>query len=385
MPFEEGSRLVSGGKSTSNIFRARRSFQDNSFVAAMVTDRRLDEGGSGSLVGLDGALRISTKYMVSWQALMSQTTESDAPDLSLTSGLNGVTFDRGNHTAALDGERFSGHALSSKLDRNGRNYGFSVGFEQLSPTFRTDNGFVTNNDARRFNVMNRYSFYITDNAWINRLTVFAGVNRFWNFDNVRKDESVFAGFNAQLSHQTRIDVNAFASNELYAGHRFTKLNRINIRLNSNFREGIQLGFNSQYGNAIYRNPEAPEIGVMLSGNANLSIRTTERMTIGSSLSFSQLKQKQSKDTFYSGYILRSRMDYQFTRKLMTRVIAQYNEFSGRLELDPLVTYRVSPFTVFHFGSSHRYEDFPAARDGQPMVFQQTNRQIFFKLQYLFRM
>ena len=79
--------------------------------------------------------------------------------LSSNNGLDNVTFDRGRHTVALDGEQYSGHALSSKVQRNGRNYGFDFGFDQLSPTFRTDNGFVTNNDARRFNAMNRYTFF----------------------------------------------------------------------------------------------------------------------------------------------------------------------------------------------------------------------------------
>jgi len=109
------------------------------------------------------------------------------------------------------------------------------------------------------------------------------------------------------------------------------------------------------------------------------------MTVGTSLNYSSLQRKNGHGNYYAGYIARSRVNYQFSRKLLTRVIVQYNDFSERLEVDPLVTYRVSPFTVFHFGSSHRYEDFPGASHGQPMVFQQTNRQIFFKLQYLFRM
>jgi hypothetical protein len=385
MPLEESSRLVSGGKSVSNIFRARRSFKNSSFIAAMATDRRMDEGGSGSVVGIDGAVRLFTKYSVSWQALLSRTSEMTDAQLSSNNGLDNVTFDRGRHTVALDGEQYSGHALSSKVQRNGRNYGFDFGFDQLSPTFRTDNGFVTNNDARRFNAMNRYTFFTPNSSWINRLTLFAGVNRFWNFDNVRKDEALFAGFNLQMSRQTYVNVNAFASNELYAGREFTQLNRVNARMNSNFSQRMQIGFNTQFGNAIYRNPTDPKIGHMFNAGVQLTVRATDRMTVSSNLDFASLKNKQTQDFYYDGFIVRSRVNYQFTRKLLTRVIVQYNDFSERLEIDPLVTYRVSPFTVFHLGSSHRYEDFPAARDGQPMVFQQTNRQIFFKLQYLFRM
>ena len=384
MPFEESSRLISGGKSVSNIFRARKSFANSSFVAAMATDRRLDNGGSGSVVGIDGSIRFKTLYAFSWQALVSRTVESTDAALSSDYGLDELTFDGGNHTAALDGESFTGHAMYGKLSRMGRSYGFDIDYSQLSPTFRTDNGFVTNNDARRFTAMNRYGFYFQDNGWINRLFVFGGVNRFWNFDNVRKDESVFAGFNAMMSHQTRVNIMAFMSNELYAGTEFKNLNRVTTRINSDFSERIQLSFSSQYGNAIYRNSANPAIGLMNNLGAGLTVRATDRMTVASNIEFAKLQNKETNKNYYSGYILRSRVNYQFTRKFLTRVIVQYNEFADRLEVDPLFTYRVSPFTVFHLGSSHRFQDFPSNRDGQPMIFQQTNRQIFFKLQYLFR-
>lgn len=384
MPFEESSRLISGGKSVSNIFRARRSYANSSFVAAMATDRRLDNGGSGSVVGVDGSFRFKTLYALSWQALMSRTVEADDATLSSDYGLDEITFDGGNHTAALDGESFSGHAIFGQLSRMGRSYGFDIDYSQYSPTFRTDNGFVTNNDARRFNAMNRYTFYFEDNGWMNRLFVFAGVNRFWNFDNVRKDEAVFLGFNAMMSHQTRVNVMAFMSNELYAGIEFKNLNRVNTRINSDFSERIQVSLSSEYGNAIYRNASNPAIGLMNNVGLGLSVRATDQMTVSSTVDFAKLTNKLTDDNFYSGYILRSRVNYQFTRKFLTRVIVQYNEFADRLEIDPLFTYRISPFTVFHVGSSHRYQDFPSNRDGQPVIFQQTNRQIFFKLQYLFR-
>ncbi|MCH8275992.1 MAG: hypothetical protein IIA50_00415, partial [Bacteroidetes bacterium] len=52
--------------------------------------------------------------------------------------------------------------------------------------------------------------------------------------------------------------------------------------------------------------------------------------------------------------------------------------------DPLITYRVNSFTVVHFGSTHRYDTFPGTNEGDPSIFAQSSRQIFFKAQYLFR-
>ena len=385
LPFEEGSALVSGGKSVSNIFRARRSFENSSFVAAMVTDRRMDDGGSGSVVGVDGSLRFLQQYSFRWQLLASHTQELNDATLSTASGLNDRTFDGGAHTAALDGESFSGHGLSVGVDRGGRNFGFELNYDQLSPTFRTDNGFVTMNDNRRFNGMTRYSFWFTDHPVFNRINLYGGVNRFWNFDNLRKDEAIFGGFNLQMKRQTFINVNAFTSNELFAGVQFNGIERVNVFMRSNFSEKVQLGGSLNAGDGIYRNPSAPEMGSQVNAGAELTLIPTDRLVIDSGLNYSRLRNRTTGENYFSGYILRSRLNYQFTRKLLTRVIVQYNDFAERLEVDPLVTYRISPFTVFHVGSTHRFQDFPGQLDQQSMVFQQTERQIFFKFQYLFRM
>ncbi len=62
LPFEESSRLVSGGISVSNTLRVRQSFANNSFIGVLVTDRKLDAGGAGSTFGLDGSIRFLTNY-----------------------------------------------------------------------------------------------------------------------------------------------------------------------------------------------------------------------------------------------------------------------------------------------------------------------------------
>lgn len=385
MPFEEGSALVSGGKSVSNIFRARRSFENSSFIAGMVTDRRMDEGGAGSVMGVDGSLRFLQNYNFSWQLLASHTQELNDAGLSSASGLTDRTFSRGAHTAALDGETFWGHGLALGVGRGGRDWGFDINYNQLSPTFRTDNGFVTMNDNRRFEAMSRYSFWYDDHPVFNRINIYGGVNRFWNFENLRKDEAVFAGFNMQMKRQTMINVNAFTSNELFAGIQFNSIQRVNIFLNSNFSEKVQLGGRLNAGDGIYRNPSAPELGGQLNAGADLTIIPTSRMVISSGLNYSRLRNRSTDENYFSGYILRSRVNYQFSRKLLTRIIVQYNDFAERMEIDPLITYRISPFTVFHVGSTHRFQDFPGQLDQQSMVFQQTERQIFFKFQYLFRL
>ena len=386
LPFEESSALVSGGKSVSNIFRARRSFENSSYVAGLVTDRRLDEGGSGSVMGIDGNLRFRTKYYFAWQALASRTLEAN--DATLSASLGDRTFDRGNHTAALDGEQFWGHGINLNAGRGGRNWGFDLIWEQASPTFRTDNGFVTSNDYRRAHAMTRYAVYSETSRFFNRAFFWVGANRFWNYDNVRKDESLFTGFNIMLKRQTRLNANIFTSNELFAGVEFKGIERANINVESNFSERMQAGLRMTFGDSIYRNRSNPDMGGLMSVGARLTVKPSSRMTVFANLDHTKLRNRHTGENYFQGYIARTRVNYQFTRKLLTRVIVQYNDFSEQLDVDPLVTYRISPFTVFHVGSTHRFADFPGSMgngEDDALVFQQTERQFFFKLQYLFRM
>ena len=147
LPFEESSELLESGRSVSNILRVKQNFGHDSFVGVLLTDRRLDKGGSGSTVAVDGALRFWEKYRLSGQFAASRSQEPVDEDLS--NEVDDITFANGKHTAALDGESYWGNALTLELDREARYYSFEAGYESLSPTFRADNGFVRQNSTRR--------------------------------------------------------------------------------------------------------------------------------------------------------------------------------------------------------------------------------------------
>jgi len=67
------------------------------------------------------------------------------------------------------------------------------------------------------------------------------------------------------------------------------------------------------------------------------------------------------------------------RELSLRLVTQYDDFDRALSLEPLVTYRVNPFSAVYVGSAHHLSD--VDHGGGP---NQVSRQLFFKLQYLFR-
>ena len=381
LPFEESSRLISGGKSFSNIIRARQSFSNSSFIGALVTDRRLDVGGSGSTFSLDGSFRFLTKYTFSFQAVASRTVE--ATDEGMSEGLGDLTFDNGNYTAAFDGESFWGHALHGSVRRGARHWNFDVTYREFSPTFRADNGFISQNAFRRIMSYQNVKFY-PKSSFIDRISPRIMGMKSWNFEGLSKSDWFAPGINLQLKRQTNINLQMRFSREIFAEKEFKGIRSFFGNVRSNFSERVQIGFNVNLGQSIARNVEDPFLGDSRSFGANATFRPTQRLVIQPQIDYSDLKDPDTGDEVFRGYILRSRFNYQFTGKLLARLIVQYNDFTESLEIDPLVTYRVSSFTVFHVGSTHRYDTFNGQNSGDPSIFTQSSRQIFFKAQYLFR-
>ncbi|HMB90855.1 MAG TPA: DUF5916 domain-containing protein [Rhodothermales bacterium] len=381
LPFEESSALVSVGKSISNLVRVQHNFPDNSYIGALATDRRLEDGGAGSTLGVDGTFRFLTNYQLEGHFVASRTEEPDAPALS--DGLD-YTFDDGNHTAALDGETFGGHALYASFERDARHWNFDFDYWETSPTFRADNGFVTQNNYRAFIAYQGYTFYTDNISFINRIRPFVSARREWNFDAVRKDESINTGVSFSMIRQTQFWTEYTLRRERFQDIDFDDLREWEIGLESQLSEKIGLGTELELGRDIARNLDAPETGNSLEFSAWGTLRPTQRLKLQPSFTYAELSDRGSNDNFFRGYIARIRTDYQFTRRFFLRTVVQYNDFAERLDVDPLFTYRINPFTVFHVGSTHTFDSYPGQLRGEDRFLQQTQRQFFFKFQYLIR-
>jgi hypothetical protein len=82
LPFEEGSSVVpDAGKSISNIVRIQHNLPGDSFLGAVATDRRLDDGGSGSTFAVDGLVRFAKNYQFEGQFAGSRTVEANSAEL----------------------------------------------------------------------------------------------------------------------------------------------------------------------------------------------------------------------------------------------------------------------------------------------------------------
>lgn len=375
LPFEERSEFLIAGKSTSNVLRVKQTLMEDSFLGALVTDRRLEGGGSGTLFGADGSVRFLRNYRFELQGLTSRSREPN--DASLTEDVEQETFDGGEHTSAFDGERFWGNAVYASIERDARVWNFDVDYRDMSPTFRADNGFITQNDRRLVSGWTGLHFR-KDLGFLEQIEPSVNMARVWNHRGLFKDEWVRPQVWMQLKGQTSCSIGYLASRERFHDLLFPGIRRLEIEVNTDASEVISGGVTISKGRSIARRLDTPVLGRGATYSVWGEVKPVNRLVVSPEVRWSMLDYPDGRDIF-EGYIARTRINYQFTRELFMRLVLQYDHFDQAYDIEPLVSYVINPFTVFYLGSTHAYTEFDDAGD-----LTETTRQFFLKLQYLFR-
>ncbi|MEE9554899.1 MAG: DUF5916 domain-containing protein [candidate division Zixibacteria bacterium] len=377
VPLEERSGFVDAGKSYSNIVRYKHTLGGSSSLGAIFSDRRFESGGSNSVYGIDGNIRFKEKYRIEAQVVGSHSGEPD--DTLLTADIDQTFFDDGKYTVAYDGESFSGHSFSASIERHSRNWGFDLDLRDTSPGFRADNGFITRNDHREAELWSGYDFYPENRLFDNIETGFV-YGRVWNSRGEFKDHWLVTYLGAMLKAQTSANLSHIYTQEIFRGVDLPEMNRLELNISSNFSEPVQAGFNYYTGEFIARNEDPPVVGDGLNFAIWVDIKATSRLKIEQVYRFSSLKRQDNDVELFKGYIYRTRINYQFNREIFLRLVLQYNDFDENFDIDPLLSYKLNPFTIFYIGSTVDYTDI---NDSGEMTL--TSRQFFAKFQYLFRM
>jgi hypothetical protein len=373
LPFEERSFTARGGKSLSNILRGRRTFGRASYLGAIVTDRRLEGGGGGSVAGVDGTIAFDDTYQLEFQLLGSQTREPNDP--SLTLGVDTLTFDRGRHTARFDGERFEGYAQYTSFERSSRIWSFDFDYYASSPTFRAENGFETRNNSRRVTMRQSLNFY--PGTGVEEINPSLFVYRSWNFEGVRKSHGIEAALEAQFRGPVGLYLEYNRHNEVFRSASFNGIDTFVASLETAVGRTLELEIGLQHGQSIARNVTTPVLGTGTDVEVGATVRPASWVALETSFEHSRLRTDEL-DVF-SGYILRNRADLQFTRELFLRLVVEYDNFDREVSIEPLLTYRLNPFSLFYVGSARGYREY----DG-PTGWRRTDTQYFAKLQYLIR-
>ena len=375
LPFEEQSEIVEAGRSVANVLRVRRSIGSNSFVGGMVSDRRLASGGAGTEASVDLGYQFLENYRLEGQLVLNRADEPAST--SLSEQVETETFAGGTYTGALDGERYWGHGSFLRLERSSRHWAFDLTYQGHSPTFRTASGFVRRNDFRAFSASQQVNLFPMW-SWLNSVHPSISAKREINFDGVVKEDALQPEVSAQLAGQTGVYATYRLRRERFRGMAFEGLQSWTIDVSSQFSQPLSGGFYVTGGKAIHR-VDTPEVGSQLNAGVSATIRPLDRLVFEPSVDYARLTDLETGVPFYSGYILRARLGFHLNRELSLRVVTQYNDFEERFDVEPMLAYRLNPYSMFYLGSRVDYGAFEA-----PHGWTATERQFFFKFQYLFR-
>ncbi|UCE23653.1 MAG: carbohydrate binding family 9 domain-containing protein [Candidatus Zixiibacteriota bacterium] len=385
LPSEERSDFLLAGKSTSNIFRLRQTFGEDTQMGLIFTDRRLDDGGSGTLYGADGNVRLAKHYRVQWAAFGSYTSEPD--DSSLTFNpfdtvFHYTTFDDDKYTMGFNGESFSGYAWVVNLEERSRHVDFDISYRESSPTFRADNGLEPRNNWKRVDAFAAYNFY-SIGSFVDAFYPYVQVLGLWNFDGTLKERSITFSLDADVKGQTNIHPSIRLGEERMADIDFKDIWLAHLCVHSKFSDRLGLSGSINYGHQVARHYLVK--GQQLSLRASAEIKPVNQFLIEPELNFSRSEDLDTGEELFEGHIFRTRLNYQFTRELSLRLVVQYDDFYQTWDIDPLITYKISPFSVFYAGSTYDYCRFDGlGSDGADTRTRLASRQFFLKLQYLFR-
>lgn len=362
----------------SNILRGKYNFGSESYVGGLLTTR--NEGEGSNYVGsVDWSLQVVDHYYFEGQLAYSDTKE--LADTSLFS--ESRSFGNSSYDAAFNGEQFGGTLISADFSRQAKYYNFSFGYKSFSPTFQAQNGFINQTDQRRFEASQRLSYYPNSN-WISNGSF--SVNGAWRYDYAGdfRERYIFTRLSNNFSGQTNLSISFLPLNdEWFRGEFFTQMNRVMIDANTNPLEVLSVGGHVDFGKYVHR-AENPSMGEGYNISANATVKPTDRLELNLSYDYSTLSAANGSEHYFSGDIFRMTGRYNFTRKLFTRVITQYDSFDERIQIYPLVYYKVNPFTKFYIGMTDYMNHFNQPGPNGFEGFKQTDRQFFVKFQYLIR-
>jgi len=384
VPFAEESGFVSGRRSWSNMARYQRVLGEGSHAGVIFTDRRHEGGGSGTTYGADTKLRLDRSWQVEIMATGSYTEEPNDVDLSsdMVDRLRKTTFDSGRYTAAFDGESYAGYSTYASLERNGRHWSFDADYWARSPTWRAENGFEPRNDMHLGHIWTGYTIYV-DEGLFERLQPAINFGRQWDFTGKPKDQWLSASIWSRLRWaQASLSYRYMRSQENFDDIQFDDIWNHYGEFNARFSDMFEGGLDASYGHRIAR--WANTMGAETNLGGYLGFKPVDRFKLFQSFNYTSSDALEDGTELFAGYVTRTRMDLQLTREWSMRLVLQYDDFSRSWAADPLVTWRLNPFTIFYVGSTRNYREFDQSTslyDGWRL----DSRTYFLKAQYLFQM
>jgi hypothetical protein len=372
------SQIRSSVDAYNNILRAKYNFGAESYVGGLVTTRN-QRDGHNYVGSIDWRLQLADQYYFTGQFGYSNTKELDAPSLFDDQRRLGES----QYDAAFNGQQYAGALVTAEFSRQAKYYNFSFSYDSFSPTFQSQPGFITSVDRRQLEASQSISYY-PNLSWLSNGSFSASGTWRYDFAGQFQERYIFTRWSNSFSGQTNLTLSFLPLNdERFRGKFFTAMNRVMIDASTNPLDALSLSGHVDFGKYVNR-ASNPTMGEGYNISASATIKPTSRLEMDLSYNYSTLSSLDGSQNYFSGDIYRMTSHYNFSKKLFTRVITQYNSFNDQIQIYPLVYYKANPFTKFYIGMTDYLNKFNQPGPNGFNGYKETSRQFFVKFQYLIR-
>jgi hypothetical protein len=379
----ENNRLR-GDRAAIGVVRVQRDLGNQSTAGLLVTSR--DFGPSSNRVfAFDTRLKLDEHWVFTGQAIASRTRE-------------------------LTGEHLNGADYFADLNYSDRHFNYDAQYIDRSPTFRSDLGFINRVDIRRAQQFARYQ-WIPKQGLVQSFgpTAFVSIN--YDRQGRLQDRTVQADFGVTLSNTTSFSLGRNESFELFNGIGFSK-HLTSISFETSMLKWLSFGAECSKGTGINFFPAVgiePFLANTTNAQFSFTVKPTSQLSLEQTYIYSRLGTRSESSlpaipasvSIFNIHLMRSKINYQFTRELSLRAILDYDavlpnesliatDRAKRFNADFLVTYLVHPGTALYAGYNSGLENLAVAPTLPPTLLRTnspatvTGRQFFVKLSYQLR-
>lgn len=324
-------------------------------------------------------------------------------------------FSPASSTAVLRAARTArtGPGAFFEFAHRGRHFTYSGRYQDRSPDFRTHLGFVSRVDMRLTEQFLGY-YWRPEGKLVQYYGPTVDVIINGNRAGDIQDWVVDASFDVGLRGQTSFSVRRNEAFELFQGLGFRK-HSTSASVSSEWLKWVAISGQIQAGAGVDYFPGSSLPSFLADSRTarfGLTLRPMPRFRVDETYIYAQLATREGSTPagfspatpIFNNHILRSKLNYQFTKQLSLRAILDYNsvlpnsqlvalERTKSLKADLLLTYLLNPGTALYIGYSDLYENLEIdpvtaaplrtlRRTRSPD--NSTGRQVFIKLSYLFR-
>ncbi len=379
IPAKYGSDFIQTDlKSFANILRLKKSLKGSSFIGFIGTDHETGDSYN-RVLGLDGSFNFLKKYYFNWEVLGYFTRELNKPDLYE----NDTRINKKGNDAGFNGEYLSGFGGIFSLIRNSRHYNSEFWMSIAPPEARRELGYMSKNDFREIGTWHGLTFY-PERSVFERIEPNFNGGLMYDYNGNIKEQWLVPQFYIQFKHQVNFSGGFLAvNNENYFDVYHKNVHRGWLNLNINTSSKATGGAFFELGKYIVRFEEPSYVGWGYIAEAWLTVKPVHNLVMENNYNYFELSKERGGEKLYSGYIFRNKTSFQFTRNFFLRLVVQYDSFNKSFDIDPLLSYKWNPFTIFYIGSSHDYADTGTGNNKSKFI--ETQRQFFAKFQYLIKL